>query len=50
MKSSWLRAEAEAGRLPGLLAGDRWLFDLAALERALQDRMDETEVEKGDGS
>lgn len=24
--SKWLKAEAEAGRVPGLCAGNRWLF------------------------
>lgn len=35
----WLTAEAEAGRLPGFKAGNRWLFDLPALERALAERV-----------
>jgi hypothetical protein len=25
--SKWLREQAQAGRVPGLKAGDRWLFD-----------------------
>lgn len=39
VKPSWLKAEAEAGRLPGLNAGDRWLFDLPQLEHALAERV-----------
>lgn len=41
VRSDWLRLEAEAGRLPGFLAGDRWLFDLAILEQALRQRVSE---------
>jgi hypothetical protein len=33
--TSWLRAEAEAGRLPHLKAGKAILFEFEALERAL---------------
>ena len=33
--TAWLRAEAEAGRVPHLKAGDRLLFNPDALERAL---------------
>lgn len=39
VKPSWLKAEASAGRLPGLNAGDRWLFDLAQLQQALAERV-----------
>lgn len=39
VQSQWLAAEAEAGRLPALKAGTTWLFDLAALERALLARV-----------
>ncbi len=35
---SWLRDEAEAGRLPGVKAGKRWLFHPETLEAALLDR------------
>lgn len=41
LRADWLRGEAEAGRLPGLRAGPTWLFDLAALERALLQRVRE---------
>lgn len=36
--SVWLREEARAGRLPSLLAGNRFLFDPTALEEALLKR------------
>lgn len=39
IKSTWLRTEAEDGRLPGFKAGDRWLFDLPKLENALSERV-----------
>ena len=31
----WLKSEAEAGRVPALKAGNRFLFSRAAVERAL---------------
>ncbi len=34
----WLRDQAEAGRVPHLRAGTRYLFDLAALTEALCSR------------
>jgi hypothetical protein len=34
----WLRAEAEAGRIPHLKAGRVLLFDVDAVERVLLDR------------
>jgi hypothetical protein len=34
----WLRAEAEAGRVPCLMAGGRILCDHAAVEAALLER------------
>jgi hypothetical protein len=36
--SSWLRAEAEAGRVPSLRAGNQILCDLGAVEAALLER------------
>lgn len=36
--ASWLRAEAEAGRLPHLKAGTRLLFDADTVARVLRDR------------
>ena len=38
VKARWLRAEAEAGRIPHLKAGDRILLDPAAVERVLLER------------
>jgi hypothetical protein len=38
VKAAWLREEAEAGRLPAVRAGDRFLFDPATVERLLLDR------------
>lgn len=32
---SWLKAEANAGRIPGLRVGRRWLFNVSAVERAI---------------
>jgi adenylosuccinate lyase len=32
---AWLRAEADAGCIPALKAGDRYLFDPEAVERVL---------------
>jgi hypothetical protein len=36
--AGWLRAEADAGRVPCLRAGNRYLFSPAAVELALADR------------
>jgi hypothetical protein len=36
--AQWLRAEADAGRVPCLRAGRRYLFELRALTRALAKR------------
>jgi hypothetical protein len=35
---AWLRAEAEAGRVPSIVAGRRRLFDLDQVRRALNER------------
>lgn len=35
---AWLRDEANAGRVPCLRAGDRYLFSPAAVERILAER------------
>jgi hypothetical protein len=35
---AWLRREADAGRIPHLLAGRRRLFDLAVVMKALAER------------
>jgi hypothetical protein len=36
--AQWLRGEADAGHVPHLRAGGRYLFDLGALTRALAQR------------
>ncbi|MBN1514322.1 MAG: hypothetical protein JXB13_20065 [Phycisphaerae bacterium] len=38
LPTAWLKAEAEAGRLPCLRAGQRMLFDSEAVEAALLNR------------
>ena len=41
VRPAWLRAEAEAGRIPGVAAGDTYLFNPEAVERALLERADQ---------
>lgn len=41
---SWLKDEADAGRVPCLRAGDRYLFAPDAVERVLADRARATET------
>jgi hypothetical protein len=36
--ANWLRAEADAGRLPCLRAGSSYLFDIDLVERLLLER------------
>ena len=36
--SAWLRGEADAGRLPHLRAGSKYLFDVFTVERLLLER------------
>jgi hypothetical protein len=36
--ATWLRGEAEAGRIPHLKAGSRLLFDAQTIERLLLER------------
>jgi hypothetical protein len=36
--ANWLRAEADAGRLPHLRAGSQYLFDVDTVERLLLER------------
>jgi hypothetical protein len=36
--TAWLRAEADAGRIPHLRAGKAYLFDLDLVERLLLER------------
>jgi hypothetical protein len=43
--SRWLRAEADAGRVPCLRAGNRYLFDLEAVGRELSRRAAASERE-----
>jgi hypothetical protein len=43
--ATWLRAEADAGRIPCLRAGKRYLFDLATVQRELSDRAAKTRQE-----
>ena len=38
VRTAWLRAEAELGRLPFVQAGDRLLFDPVLVERLLLER------------
>jgi len=45
LSAAWLKAEAEAGRLPCLKAGRRVLFDAKAVERALIERAAEQKGE-----
>lgn len=35
VRASWLATEADAGRIPALRAGDRWLCDPSAVEAEL---------------
>jgi hypothetical protein len=35
---AWLAAELEAGRLPGVNAGDRWLCDVDTIQRLITER------------
>ena len=41
---AWLRAEAEAGRVPCLKAGKALLFDPEAVERVLLERAQSTAI------
>lgn len=41
LSAAWLKAEAEAGRIPSLKAGRRLLFDAEAVEAALIRRASE---------
>lgn len=38
VRAAWLRAEADAGQLPHVKAGDRYLFDPVTVERLLLGR------------
>ena len=38
VRPAWLRSEAAEGRLPGVPAGQTYLFDADIVERVLRDR------------
>ena len=42
----WLRGEADAGRVPCLKVGNRYLFNLSAVEDALAERAGATETQR----
>jgi hypothetical protein len=44
--AKWLRAEAEAGRIPHLRAGSVLLFDIATVERILVERAAQNESQE----
>ena len=48
LPAAWLRAEAEAGRIPSLRAGRRLLFNPEAVEDALIERASEGGKGAGD--
>jgi hypothetical protein len=43
VSQSWLKREAEAGRIPSLSAGGRFLFCSAAVEKVLLERAQDAE-------
>lgn len=47
--AKWLRAEADAGRIPHLRAGTALLFDPVAVERVLFDRLRELPAQLAKG-
>ena len=49
VKPFWLRAEAKAGKLPAVCAGDTYLFDPPTVERVLIERARAGEGEARDG-
>jgi hypothetical protein len=44
LPTAWLRKEADAGRVPCLIAGDRYLFDLEIVREIVMER-----TRRGDG-
>lgn len=46
LPATWLRREAEAGRIPCLRIGRRLMFDLAAVLKALTDRQNTEGVKR----
>lgn len=44
----WLREQAERGAVPGLRAGNRWLFDVVAVREVLRKMASESTQSKGD--
>ena len=49
VKSAWLKAEAEAGRVPGVAADNTWLFIPADVERVMARRAREHQPPEGEG-
>ena len=47
VSQAWLKAEAQAGRIPCLRAGGRFLFSLAAVHAALLERAERSEADDG---
>jgi len=49
VKPGWLKAEAQEGRLPGVRAGDTWLFHYPTIVDLLEKRarLDPEEVRRG---
>lgn len=47
--SKWLRAEADAERIPYLRAGSRYLFDVETLTRSLKQRIVSQLIETSNG-
>jgi len=45
VRAAWLRAEANAGHLPHVKAGDRFLFDPELVESLLHERAQQQPVE-----
>lgn len=48
ISAAWLRDEAESGRLPGVRAGKRFLFNLPTVERILSERASTERARGGD--
>ena len=50
VRANWLKAEAKAGRVPCLKAGDRYLFCAEAVQSALAKRAAETIQDEGESN
>ena len=48
ISAAWLRSEAENGRLPGIQAGKRFLFNVPVVERILAERASTEHAKGGD--